>query len=35
VIVFFSLPSGIEAFSHGLFSLLTFLSSIDCILGIL
>ena len=34
VIAFFSLPSGIEASSLGSFSLLTFLSSVDCILGI-
>ena len=35
VIAFFSLPSGIEASSLGPFGLLTFLSSVDCILGIL
>ena len=35
VIAFFSLPSGTEASSLGPFSLLTFLSSVDCILGIL
>jgi hypothetical protein len=35
VIAFFSLPSGTEASLLGHFSLLTFLSSVDCILGIL
>jgi hypothetical protein len=35
VIAFFLLPSGIEASSLGSFGLLTFLSSMDCILGIL
>ena len=35
VIIFFSLSSGIEASSLGPFCLLTFLSSVDCILGIL
>jgi hypothetical protein len=34
VIAFFSLPSGTEASSPGHFSLLNFLSSVDCILGI-
>jgi hypothetical protein len=32
---FFSLPSGIETSSLGPFDLLTSLSSVDCILGIL
>jgi hypothetical protein len=35
VIAFFSLPSGTEVSSFGLFNLLTFLSSVDCVLGIL
>jgi hypothetical protein len=35
VIAFFSLPSGTEASSLGPFSLLNFLSSVECILGIL
>ena len=35
VIAFFSIPSGIEASSLGLFGLLNFLSSLDCILCIL
>ena len=35
VIAFFSLPSRIEVSSLGPFCLLTFLSSMDCILGIL
>jgi hypothetical protein len=35
LIVFFSLPSGTEASSLEHFNLLTFLSSVDCILGIL
>ena len=35
VIAFFSLPSGTEASSLGPFSLLSFLSSVDCILVIL
>jgi hypothetical protein len=35
VIAFFSFPSGTEAYSLGPFSLLNFLSSVDCILGIL
>ena len=34
VIAFFSLPSRTEAYSLGHFGLLTFLSSVDCILGI-
>jgi hypothetical protein len=35
VIAFFSLPRGTEGSSLGLFSLLTFLSSVDCFLGVL
>ena len=35
MIAFFCLPSGTEVSSLGHFSLLTFLSSMDCILGIL
>jgi hypothetical protein len=35
VIALFSLPSGTEASSLGHFSLLNFLSSVDCILGII
>jgi hypothetical protein len=35
MIAFFSLPSGTEASSLGHFSLLNFLISVDCILGIL
>jgi hypothetical protein len=35
VIVFFFIPSGTDISSLGHFSLLTFLSSMDCILGIL
>jgi hypothetical protein len=35
VVAFFSLPNGTEASSLGPFSLLTFLSSVDCILWIL
>jgi hypothetical protein len=34
VVDFFSLPSGTEASSLGPFSSLSFLSSVDCILGI-
>ena len=35
LIDFFSLPSGTEASSRGHFSLLSFLSSVDCVFGIL
>jgi hypothetical protein len=35
LIDFFSLPSGTEASSRGHFSLLSFLSSVDCVFGML